>query len=271
MRLFKQTLMPRLQTTTQGSAIAILILLFAGTVRAQVIVYEDHVPEKKFIYKREWAIKVYLHTGGLGAGFEQGWFNKKSRYSGYNIDIMTQWNPKKFKYLSPYGGRSYVYGMLAEFGMMRAGYGTVITLHEKPFWGGVQVSTFINGGFSLGFRFPQYLLVTVGEKEPDPPYDYIVYSEKYDPNAEHFQKGEILGRDKLFSSWKGLQPYPGIYAKTGLSFEFGKIETKIHTLETGLSYDFYFRSVPLYAKTKAPWGFFNLFLSYRFGMRSGIR
>jgi hypothetical protein len=152
--------------------------------------------------------------------------------------------------------------MLAEFGMMRGGYGTSISLHEKPFWGGVQVSMLINGGFSLGFRFPQYLLVIVKD---------TIYSEKYDPDAEHFQKGEILGRDKLFSSWKGLQLCPGIYAKTGISFEFGKTETRTHALEVGASYDFYFRPVPLYAKTRAPWGFLNFFLSYRFGMRSGIR
>ncbi|MDR2556714.1 MAG: hypothetical protein LBC49_03260 [Bacteroidales bacterium] len=263
--------MPRLQAIIQGNAATLLILLFVGISDAQVIVYEDYVPEKKFIYKKEWAVKIFLHTGGIGAGFEQGWFDKKSRYSGYNIDILTQWNPKRFKYQSPYGGRSYVYGMLAEFGMMRGGYGTAVTLHEKPFWGGVEVSMFVNGGFSLGFRFPQYLLVTTREQEPDPPYDYIIYAEKYDPDAEHFQKGEIIARDKIFSSWKGLQLYPGMYAKTGVSFEFGKIETRTHTLEVGVSYDFYFRGVPLYAKTRAPWGFFNLFLSYRFGMRSGIR
>ncbi|MDR0619729.1 MAG: hypothetical protein LBG17_07530 [Bacteroidales bacterium] len=255
--------MPRLQTIIQGSASALLILLFAGTLSAQVIVYEDYVPEKKFIYKKEWALKAYLHTGGIGAGFEQGWFDRKSRYSGYNIDILTQWHPKRFKYLSPYGGRSFVYGMLAEFGMIRAGYGTSVTLHEKPFWGGVQVSMFVNGGFSLGFRFPQWLIINTYGTD-------TVHSEKYD-DYQYSQNGQIVGRDKLFSSWKGLQLYPGIYAKTGISFEFGKTETKTHTLEVGVSYDFYFRGVPLYAKTRAQWGFFNLFLSYRFGKLSGIR
>ncbi|MDR1974917.1 MAG: hypothetical protein LBQ31_09700 [Bacteroidales bacterium] len=269
--------MPRIQTILQSSTITLLILFAVGffsKASAQVVVYEDYVPEKKFIYKKEWGLKLYVHTGGFGGGFEYGWFDKKARYSGWNIDILTQWSPKRFKYASPAGGRSFVYGMLAQFGMMRGGYGTSITLHEKPFWGGVQISMLVNGGFSLGFRFPQYLYVIYATGEIDPVTEEPVLEislEKYDPNADHFQRGNIIARGPYFSSWKGLRPYPGIYAKTGVAFEFGKIETRTHTLEIGVSYDFYFTGIPLFAKAGAQWGFLNFFLSYRFGMRSGIR
>jgi hypothetical protein len=272
--------MPRIQTNIQGYAATLLILLITvssaiSIVKAQVIVYEDFVPEKKFIYKKEWAIKAYVHTGGVGIGFEQGWFDKKSRFSGWNIEALTQWHPKRIKILPFYPKtRSYVNGMLAEFGMLRGGYGGSFSLHEKPFWGGVQVLMFVNGGFSLGLRFPQYLYVKYNEQDPETlEISEIEVLIKNDPDADVIKNkgGVIYGRGPWFSSWKGLRPYPGIYAKTGFAFEFGTSETKTHTLEVGASYDFYFAGITLFAKTKAKSGFLNFFLAYRYGKRSGIR
>ncbi len=137
---------------------------------------------------------------------------------------------------------------------------------------------FVNGGFSLGLKFPQYLYVRYNEQDPETlEISEIEVLIKNDPDADAIKNkgGLIYGRGPLFSSWKGLRPYPGIYAKTGFAFEFGTSETKTHTLEIGASYDFYFIGIPLFYKegeeNKAKSGFLNFFLSYRFGKRSGIR
>ena len=132
---------------------------WGGIVSAQVVVYEDFVPPMEYVYLKERFFYAQIHTAGFTLGYEQGRMNGRVHYSGWNIEVATQLNPKA-KGVSWYnGGRRYKFGMLNSFCILRAGYGGLWVLNEKPYWGGVQVSLSYRGGFSLGFAFPQYINV----------------------------------------------------------------------------------------------------------------
>ncbi|MDE6307730.1 MAG: hypothetical protein K2L79_02825, partial [Bacteroidales bacterium] len=163
-------------------------------------------------------------------------------------------------------GRRYVYGQMNSFCMLRGGYGGRYTFNEKPYWGGVALSLIYNGGLSLGLAFPQYLYIVYGSELNGEPYETRL--EKFDPdNPYHLQVDRIIGRGPVFHSVPHLRPYPGIYAKLGFNAEFGKKEKTMHALEAGITYDCYFTHIPLMAENKQPFGFFNFYVAYRFGMR----
>ncbi len=244
----------------------VLFLQAATAVYAQVTVYEDFVPPREYIYMRERFIYAQIHTAGFTLGYEQGRLNRKFHYSGWNVEFATQINPKT-KAVNWYGqGRSYKYGMLNSFCILRAGYGGLIVLNDKPHWGGVQVSLSYRGGFSLGLAFPQYVYVLYDTMGQD------VRLERMDPdNPRHMDVGYILKRGPILKGFVGLRPYPGVYAKIGMNFEFGKVEKRSHTLGFGVLYDCYFTRIPLMALKRNPPGFLNFYLEYKFGMRYGVR
>lgn len=207
-----------------------------------------------------------IQTAGFTIGYEQGRLNRKFKYFGWNIEFASQINPKAIG-INWYGtGRKYVYGQLNSFAMLRGGYGGRIVLSEKPLRGGVTVSMPYSGGFSLGLAFPQFIYVMYDE------YGEDIRLEKYNAdNPKHLQHESIIKRGPLMKGVWHLRPYPGIYAKIGLSFEFGKDDKKLHTLEGGIVYDCYFTRIPLMMNNKNSFGFLNFFLGYRFGMKYGVR
>ncbi|MEG1498245.1 MAG: hypothetical protein RRX93_04280 [Bacteroidales bacterium] len=241
------------------------IIFFASlaNLRAQVIVYEDFVPEKQKIYSKERFFYGYIQTAGFGLGYEQGHYNKKFVYSGWNIEFATQLDPKRFGN-NWYRGRKYVYGQINSFCMLRVGYGSSYVFNDKPFWGGVTIALRYSGGLSLGLAFPQYLYILYDSTGND------IRLEKMNPNnPKHLQIENILRRGPYMKGVWHLRPYPGIYAKIGLNFEFGKTQERSHAIEAGLMYDFYFTRIPIMAKNKYPMGFLNFYIAYRFGKRYG--
>lgn len=247
-----------------------LMLLSAGGIAprlgAQVVVYEDYVPPRGNLYMRERFLSFYLHSAGFAFGYEQGRLNRKFRYEGWSVEFSTQMNPKAIRVSWTGSGRRYVYGQMNSFCMLRGGYGGRYTFNEKPYWGGVALSLIYNGGLSLGLAFPQYLYIVYGSELNGEPYETRL--EKFDPdNPYHLQVDRIIGRGPVFYSVPHLRPYPGLYAKLGFNAEFGKKEKTMHALEAGLTYDCYFTHIPLMAENKQPFGFFNFYVAYRFGMR----
>lgn len=244
---------------------------------AQVVVYEDYVPEKNYIYTKESAWTAFLHTAGFGFGYTRGHYNQRFRYSAWEVNFSTMWDPKNYK-TDPFGAyygnaRRYVMGQINSFAVLRGGYGSRWTLAEKPFWGGVNVSIDYSGGFSLGLAFPQYLYILYEIEDPNTGETNIKTElEKFDPNSQkHRSWDQIYGRGPLFHGVWHLRPYPGIYAKVGLNFEFGKIEEKIRSLQAGVLIDYYFIGIPLMAENPYPPAFLNFFVSFSFGKRFNQR
>lgn len=243
-----------------------LLFSMGASLAAQVVVYEDFVPERQQLYLKERFFYAQLHTGGGTLGYEQGRVGRRFRYSGWNVEFATQINPRA-KAVNWYGsGRNYKYGMLNSFCMLRGGYGGLWVLNEKPYWGGVRVSIAYRGGFSLGLAFPQYVYVLYDDQGQD-----IRLEKLSADNPRHLDVAYVLARGPMLKGFNGLCPYPGAFLKAGMDFEFGKTQERSHTLGFGAMYDCYFTRIPLMIGQKSPVGFFNFYIEYKFGMRYGVR
>lgn len=236
-------------------------LLFAQTEEDDPAASSED-PNVQVLYTRYKTFMVTAHTHGFGIGARwasgTSYYNKKT----YEINILSMNTPKKIKTESLGGeGNPFVYGRLNNLYMIRLGMGLNKILNNKPYSGGVQVACNFSGGFNLGLAKPNYLYIIY----PDNSQGYRLQLEKYDPE-KHFMDN-IYGGGPYLSGFSHLRPYPGLYGKAALTFEFGEYHEKIRALEVGTTADFYFQGIPMMAFNKYPHGFFNLYISFIIGQK----
>ena len=61
--------------------------------------------------------------------------------------------------------------------------------------------------------------------------------------------------------------YPGIYAKIGLSFEYGADDKFVKSLECGIFADAFYKNVPIMAYQRNQFIFVNAYIGIHFGKR----
>jgi len=85
---------------------------------------------------------------------------------------------------------------------------------------------------------------------------------KFDAGIHQTQIG---GRGPFFMGFNELKLLPGLYGKTGFSFEYSQKDAIVHALEVGISLTAYPKEIPIMATEKNNFLFFNLNVGYRFG------
>ena len=188
-------------------------------------------PQILAVRTRQWDIYGTLHTNGVGVGFRIGREPTIHLRRGFDFEYTYYRHFKERRTRLDYS-QIIVYGKLNYFGEVRGGYGVTRVLNGKPYWGGVEVGYFFYGGVSLGFSVPVYLKVYNGIDQA---------SERYDPQ-KHFP-GNILHKDSFWKGVKSTRIHPGIYAKTGMSFDFAKNDALVVKLDFGLAVDAYYPPV----------------------------
>lgn len=226
------------------------------------IEYSDSV-----LLTKEMAGGFILHSQGWGAQFMKGKnvnFRKK-RFLEFSFVEMK--SPKEIRVINPYfsNAKSYIYGKLNNFYMLRGGYGQQHLIATKPYWGGVELRFFYSGGGVLGIAKPVYLnIINLVSITPNY-FEYELVTEKYDPE-EHF-RDNIYGRAPFTKGFNELKFYPGLYGKAGLYFDFGTYNAAIKALEVGAILDVFPNPVPMMAYNDKEYYFITLFLSVSFGKR----
>jgi len=214
-------------------------------------------PEMLVVRKRQWDIYGTLHTNGVGIGFRIGKEPTIRMRNGFDFEY-TYYRHFKERRMQEADNSAYilVYGKLNYFGQLRGGYGLTRVLNSKPYWGGVEVGYFFYGGLSLGVSVPVYLKVFEG---------ITTVSRRYDPE-KHFL-GNIQRKD---SFWKGIgeiKVHPGIYVKTGMSFDFSKNDAWIVKLDFGAAADTYFLPVEKMAFSPKQYVLLTGFITIHLGKR----
>jgi hypothetical protein len=133
-------------------------------------------------------------------------------------------------------------------------------LNRKPYWGGVELRLLYLGGVSIAFAKPVYLYFW------DETYNFIK-EEKYDPDNFFHSSEYIFGRAPYISGIGQLRVYPGIYAKLGLNFEFGKLNSKIRALEGGAVLEYFPIAIPIMAFNPEQNFFPTVYLNFQIGKR----
>ena len=223
--------------------------------------------QEKILYRNERSLAFLLNSNGLGGNFR---YAKRITYlkkTLYEVDVVNIKHPKEVKIYSNYNAsntsKSYVYGKTNVFINLRVGIGYQREIFQKQDRDGIAIRYFYSFGPDIGFAKPIYYnYVTILVDANNQVY-YKTMTEKF--VSQHPNATDIMGRASFFKGFDEISVIPGVYAKFGLTMEFGKKEQIINALEGGFVFDAFIKRVPLMATEKNPWFFPSLFISYRFG------
>ena len=227
------------------------------------------VGDRNILYRKEASGGVFLHSNGLGVSFKSGRQVTTNKKRIISIDLVSLKHPKEYKVTNPNlieNSKPFVFGKLNYVYILRAGWGYQNILFAKAEKGGVEVRYNYYGGLSLGFAKPMYLDVIIDSASSD---RFIVYDTKrYDPTSPEQQEvTDFVGRGPFFTGFGEIRIYPGMHAKTSLSFEYSGWQRKIAALEAGITVDYFPKAIPIMAFNKNQNVYFNFFISLMWGAK----
>lgn len=239
-----------------------LILAFIILSSADFLMAQGEIDNQlRVMLRDESTFGAFLSSNGFGANYRYGfWRNARNQFI-IDGDFSYVKHPKEVKTTVAYdfSTHRYVYGKQNLFWELKGAAGWQKELYRKHDKSGISVRLFYSGGVSIGFMKPIYYEVytfsTIGEATNK---EYM----KFDASIHQTQIG---GRGPFFKGFNELKVVPGLYGKTGFSFEYSQKDAIVHALEAGLSLTVYPKDIPIMATEKNSFLFFNLIVGYRFG------
>ncbi|NNE54681.1 MAG: hypothetical protein HKN32_01580 [Flavobacteriales bacterium] len=201
--------------------------------------YEEPV----IIYSHQLSGGLHAHSNGWGGTMSLGKYKEAHKIWLYSLDMLHMKHEKEIKSFNPVydNSKSYVYGKLNSFFIVRPGIGQKKILTDKLRTSGVQVGYSWGIGVSAGFSKPVYLEIGY----PSIPYDYLAV-ERYDPDRHYFD--DIYGRASGLNGLEELRVHPGGFAKFALNFEYSSEKDRLKGLEVGGVLDVYPERIPIMAE-----------------------
>lgn len=221
--------------------------------------------ERGFILKQEYSFHLTAHSEGLGLGGRWGAQNTVYAQRFIDFDLLGMKHPKEIKRGGLYmydDARKFVYGKQNSVFISRLGLGSVTTLNEKPYWGGIDVRRFYSFGLSVAMAKPVYLYIL---RQTTTAYYYDLVLERYNPAIHDLTN--IYGRGPFLEGLGESKFYPGLYFKGGVSFEYGHEKSTVRYLEVGVAADAYLSKIPMMAYDKSRNYFITFYISGNFGRR----
>jgi hypothetical protein len=226
--------------------------------------------QEKVFYRNEWSLALMINSTGFGANYRYGERINAADKRLYEIDFAYVKDPKETKSdtQSQFSTARYVYGKTNLAFDFRIGYGKQHERFRKHDAGGIAIRSFYNFGPSIMLLKPIYYEIeeAVGTGyEPRPPSKY---------NSQ-WTNVNIISRASFFKGFNEIKVVPGVFAKFGYNFEFGKEDRIIHALEAGIIAEGFIKKIEIMDfsnpdvsqrdSAKNQQFFITLFLSYRFG------
>ena len=207
-----------------------------------------------------------FHTDGYGISYEIGRTKSVTRTLIYQVELNEKKHRKEERQSRSDGavvfGNPFVYGKQNNFYQLKLGIGQQYMIGGKANKNGVGVYAIMAGGLSLGLLKPYYLDVE------SPPNSGRVLSVKYSKaDSALFMGNSILGATGLFKGWGEIKLKPGLHAKAGLRFDWGRFNNSISAAEVGFNAEFYPGKVEQMVGLKPNALFFNGYLTLLFGNR----
>lgn len=219
------------------------------------------------VYLKQNAFGFNLNTDGFGITIEKGKYKTIKKTNLWWISLGERYHPKEERISSSISfgglalGNPFKYGKINNFYYFKLGFGQQRMLGTKSNKNGVAVSAIYGGGLSLGLIKPYYLSVfdpTTGKTKD------IKYS---DDNAAFLNGNAIDGASGLGKGFNEIKVNPGLHAKVGLRFDYGKYNDMLSALEVGVNLEYYTKSVEQMVLSKDRKLFFSGYVSLFFGRR----
>jgi hypothetical protein len=221
-----------------------------------------HEEEGEIIYNKQNVFSIKLATDGYGIGYEFGKFKSNRRSLLFNFELSEKKHPKEKRegFFDPGQLRvNYLaFGKLNTFYQARFGMAMQQVIGGKGNKNGVSVSAIYGGGLTLGLVKP-YIIDALINDQGDikaSRYPEIIDSGYFEVKAKGISGG-----------WNELKVRPGVYAKTAMRFDYGRLNETITAIEVGLSAEYYTQKIPQMLFNKDKQLFFNAYVAILLGRR----
>lgn len=214
-----------------------------------------------------------LNTDGYGIFVDKGWlkggdeFGQKNRDKHFHVrllqfELSERKHPKEIRSNNALGGiglqpSSYILGKVNNFYMFKIGYGRRQMIAGKPDPGTISIHWVYLGGFSAGLVKPYYLNL---QRNGETKYNDTIVRDFISPN-------NIIGKAPFTKGLNELKFVPGLYAKTGLHFDFASRRKGLMALEVGASGEYYTQKILQMVGQDPKALFLNFYASLQFGKR----
>lgn len=250
-----------------------IAVLFVITINgfAQINPYAEQINPNEYqevkpvLLRQEMSFGLHLHTSGFGIEFKRGRNITGYRKVIFEAQLVSMKHPKEVKQINPYfeNSKSYIYGKLNTFNIIRAGVGQRNTLYSKADRTGVEVRFIYLAGLSLGITKPVYLEIL--SEEPPNSGRFDIVTERYDPE-KHFIDN-IYGRAPFTYGLDEINFHPGGFAKIGFNFEYAPFHEDIKSIEVGAVFDAYPKKIPIMATKENKQFFLSFFITFIYGRK----
>lgn len=243
-----------------------LVILVVASIdlHAQFDTEDFDTLENQILYNKQKSFGIVAHSLGLGIQFRTGKRITYFKTRMIEFEFVSMRSYKQIKIVNPYfpDSRRYVYGKLNDAFFLRAGMIWKKLLNRKPYWGGVELRFTYGGGISLGLGKPYYYYTFYVYQDPNGREIVEQRTERYSETIEYF-----YGRAPFTKGLSEITLHPGLYGKAGLNFEFGKRNTKIRSLEIGVTIDAIPLGLSVLASNSEQIFFPTGYLTFSFGKR----
>ncbi len=227
----------------------LLLIVFIPELAAQQNPNEYYEPPPELL-RNEASFGINIHSNGWGIDFRRGKNLTVSKKRMLEFEFVGMHHPKEIKSINPFyeNSKSYVFGKINSMSVLRSAIGIQRVIAGKAERGGVELRLNYTGGLSLGLVKPVYLNII--RNDVNDPGFVTISVEKYDPENPDHSQDNIYGRAAFTRGLDELNVYPGLYAKLGISFEYGSYNDGVKIIEVGITADAYHKKIPIMASPR---------------------
>lgn len=196
-----------------------------------------------------------------GAFFRSSHYVRDDLYQLWGLEIVEVKHPKETRWYNGQTGDFFILGKQNYLFVLRPHYGAEYVLFRKAAESGVQVNAVGAAGPSIGLLVPYYIHYNYGGAGGND-----VRTEQYDPK-QHPISDNIQGNANLFTGLGETSIKPGLHAKAGLSFEYGRYKESITGIEVGFLVEQYFSKVVIIPEAENYSTFASVYLNIYYGRR----
>lgn len=226
---------------------------------------------KRQVFDREYTMGVIGHSRGYSINGRYLKYLDGFRKLGFELEFSKLRHPKEVRIPNQFfsNSRGYVFGRENSFYTVRTGAIYESIIFDKTDQGTISIATVLSGGISWGILKPVYMQIL----QPDSS-GAVVSAQLVTVRYNHLEHGgsNIYGEANFFRGIGESRIVPGIYAKAGFNFDFDFLDKNVTSLEAGVSYDYFFREVPIFYEDEGgedinEFGFLQFYIAVNFGYK----